>query len=369
MKITGIAALAGGLALAPALALAQPPAGGAIQARPEPKKAAAEAPGAAADPVEAIDREYARGLERLERQKLESLAKLAAGQAPEPANATYEALFTFAITRGLFREAEPIAERARQAPGASARVASLALLVDMVAEADRGEFDRSLESLVAAVRAADHAKGEGARPGAALPVSAQLSLLDAYYQLLLRAGRYDVARKALATVRDKAEGAEIKDFAADRLAHLGLIGRPAPPIAGADVDGKPFRLAEANKDGPVLVVFWASWCPPCAEEVGWIDRAYQAHRAQGLRVVGIDLDAAQGGLEAAAVLPTVRRFLIDHNVRWPTLVNGAGELDFAKAFGVTEIPANFLIGRDGKVLRIDLTGSNAEAAIAGAVGR
>jgi len=372
MKMTGNAGIAGGIALAAAVGLArsQPPDGPIrAQAAPKPAEAAAAAPGS--DPVEAIDGEFARGVAALERRKLDSLARLAAGQRGEQANSTYEALFSFAIARGLFNEAEPIAERARQAAGSSARVASLALLVDMIAEADRGEFDASLASLVAAVRAADHAKaaGEPARPGGTLPPSAQLSLLDAYYQKLVHAGRFDVARKALGAVRDQAEGAAIKDYAAGRLKHLDLIGRVAPAIAGTDVDGKPFRLADARGD-VVLVVFWASWCLPCGDEVRWIDRAYDAHRAKGFRVVGINLDAAQeGGLEAAAVLPTVRRFLVEHDVRWPNLINGPGDRDHAGAYGVSEIPANFLIGRDGTIVRLDLARSNAEAAIARAVGR
>jgi hypothetical protein len=68
-------------------------------------------------------------------------------------------------------------------------------------------------------------------------------------------------------------------------------------------------------------------------------------------------------------MPNVRRFLIDHNVRWPNLVNGEGPRDYAAAYGVTEIPANVLIGRDGKVVHLDLSRKNLADVIARMVGR
>ena len=60
----------------------------------------------------------------------------------------------------------------------------------------------------------------------------------------------------------------------------------------------------------------------------------------------------------AIVMPNIRRFILDHNVRWPNLVNGTGAQDYAKAYGVSDIPANVLIGRDGKVAHLDLTAKN-----------
>ena len=355
MRTSKLAAIAAGLAWIPS-ALAQGPAG--------------PPPAAGNESVEAIEKGFVEGQKALERQTLQQLAKLAEGQgAGGKADATYEALLSFALERGLYRDAEPIAAKAKATAGTSPRVVSLALLIEMVAEAKRGEFDRSLASLVAAVRAADHAKGAGARPGSALPVSAQLSLLDAYDQLLVRAGRSDIARKALETIRDQAEGAAIKDYAANRLARLGLVGKSAPPISGKDLDGKAVAVPAANA-GPTLVVFWASWCRPCAEEVAWIDQAYTKHKAAGFRVVGVDLDAEQeGGLESSAVTSTVRRFVIDHNVRWPTLVDAPGPKSIAKAYGVTELPANFLIGRDGTIARLDLAADTLEPAVAAALGR
>jgi hypothetical protein len=94
-----------------------------------------------------------------------------------------------------------------------------------------------------------------------------------------------------------------------------------------------------------------------------------AYRGKGFRIVGINLDMMQdGGVSAESVTPNVRRFLVDHNVRWPNLINSPGDRDYAKAYGVTEIPANALIGRDGKILRLDLGGADLEAVLAKALG-
>lgn len=145
------------------------------------------------------------------------------------------------------------------------------------------------------------------------------------------------------------------------------MGKPAPAIRGADLDGKPFDLADA-KGKVVLVVFWASWCLPCAAEIETLQDVEESYRGRGLQIVGINLDALQDdGQKLETVLPNIRRFLLDLNVRWPTLVNGQGEKDYAQAYGVTEIPANILIARDGKVGGIDLVRKNLEPMIARAV--
>ena len=68
-------------------------------------------------------------------------------------------------------------------------------------------------------------------------------------------------------------------------------------------------------------------------------------------------------------MPNIRRFLLDHNVRWPNLVNGDGAHDYAAAYGVTEIPTNVLIGRDGTVIHVDLSRKNLAQVVARAVGR
>jgi thiol-disulfide isomerase/thioredoxin len=201
-----------------------------------------------------------------------------------------------------------------------------------------------------------------------LPISSRLTLANIFVERLIQTGHYDVARRALTMIRDSAREPELKSLAEARLRQVDLVGKPAPAIVGTTVDGKPLRLADLKGD-VVLVVFWASWCLPNAEQAERLGVFEASHRGKGFRIVGINLDAMQdGGVPAESVMPNVRRFLVDHNVRWPNLVNGPGDRDYARAFGVTEIPANTLIGRDGTVLRLDISEADLEAALAKALG-
>ena len=82
----------------------------------------------------------------------------------------------------------------------------------------------------------------------------------------------------------------------------------------------------------------------------------QHYQNRGFRVLGINVDTLQNeGPKLETVLPNIRRFLLDNNVRWPNLINGTGTNDYAKAYGVTAIPSNVLIGRDGNVIHLDLS--------------
>ncbi len=69
-----------------------------------------------------------------------------------------------------------------------------------------------------------------------------------------------------------------------------------------------------------------------------------------------------------AVLQVVRRFLVKHRVTWTTLLNGQGAGDFAAAYRVEQIPANFLVGRDGKIIAVEQSGEMLERAVAHALG-
>jgi thiol-disulfide isomerase/thioredoxin len=354
MKIAEVAGIA---TLTAVLGLMTSPGSSIAQEASVPKAASG------ASTIDTINAEYEAELVKLERRRLDHLGRLALSQRKDQAAATFEAYFRLAIAKNLYADADPIARKVLQAEDPSSSVVWLAHLVHIVAEADRGAYEESLQALASAIRI------KGRDPKAAtrdsgLPVGTRASIVDAYYQRLIHGDQVDVARKAMKLVADNTDVPAIRDLAGRRLKQLDLVGRPAPPIVGVDLEGRPFKLADARGE-VVLVVFWATWCLPNAQEMPWLEHLYATYRPRGLRVVGINLDSAQdGGRGLQSAMPNIRRFLLDYNVTWPTLANGPGDQDFAGAFGVTEIPANVLIGRDGKIIHLDLTGKKLEKAIA-----
>jgi thiol-disulfide isomerase/thioredoxin len=340
------------LAFAPGVGL------GAFGAEP------AERPAARADdPLQVIDAEHDRQVLELARRRLERLGALAAQQQPADAAATFERLFRLAIADDLFRDAEPAAAAVLKQGTTSVTTNSLAHLVKIIAEADRGAFDDSLNSLRQAV-AESAANRPAGKPRAAISSAELIGICEAYYQRLVEAKQFAIARDAFQVVLAQPYPAAVKDFLASRLKRIDLVGKPAPRIQGTDLDGNEFDLA-AQKGKAVLVIFWASWCQPCALQVPWIEKVEAALRGKGLKVVGVNLDTSDGGgQKLETVLPNIRHFLLDYNVPWPTLVNGSGKDDFAGAYGVSDIPANVLVGPDGTVVELDLSRRNLETVVA-----
>ncbi len=293
----------------------------------------------------------------LAKRRLEKLANLAAGQQPAEAAATYERLFRLAIADDLVGTAEAAAAKVLEQGTPSVATNALAHFVKIIAEADRGAYDQSLQSLRQAL-----AESTAERPAvaglAALAPGEVIGICEAYYQRLVEAKQLPIAREAFQLVLEKPHRPGVKEFLESRLKRIDLVGKPAPPIQGTDLDGKEFNLA-AHKGKVVLVVFWASWSQPNAAQVTWLEQVEHAYHNKGLDVIGINLDTQEnGGQKLETVLPNIRRFLLDYNVPWPTLVNGTGDHDYAQAYGVADIPANVLIGPDGTVVQIDLSRRN-----------
>src|SRR5260221_11196745 len=105
------------------------------------------APSPAEESIRTINDEYDQKLLQLDRERLEGLGRLAGRQKPADAAATYEQLFRLGINANLFREAEAAADSVVKNGSPAPTTLGLAHLVRIVARADRGAFEDSLDCL------------------------------------------------------------------------------------------------------------------------------------------------------------------------------------------------------------------------------
>ncbi len=114
--------------------------------------------------------------------------------------------------------------------------------------------------------------------------------------------------------------------------------KPAPDFQLTDLKGNPLVLSSLQGK-VVLLDFWATWCPPCREEMPHFKELYAAYRGQGLEIVGVALD--QGGEEV------VRPFAQKNGVLYPIAI---GNSRLTQAYGgIRGIPTTFLIDKKGRI--------------------
>jgi cytochrome c biogenesis protein CcmG/thiol:disulfide interchange protein DsbE len=134
-------------------------------------------------------------------------------------------------------------------------------------------------------------------------------------------------------------------------------GKPAPAFTVEPVVGKPVSLA-ALKGRPVLLIFFATWCPPCQSETEQMKKLLARHGASGLQVVGAAVDK----IEVEATKPEeekadVASFVKEHHPGYPV---GIASRTMAKSYGFKGIPTTVVIGPDGKIARTFLGYHDAE---------
>jgi thiol-disulfide isomerase/thioredoxin len=110
------------------------------------------------------------------------------------------------------------------------------------------------------------------------------------------------------------------------------------------VDGQKVDVGQM-RGKVVLIDFWATWCPPCREEVPMVVAAYKKFHDQGFEVVGISLDHDKD---------TLINFMGRHGMTWPQYFDGGGwDNQISSSFGVQQVPIMVLLGRDGKPVEPD----------------
>ncbi|MSR77569.1 MAG: TlpA family protein disulfide reductase [Candidatus Omnitrophica bacterium] len=136
-------------------------------------------------------------------------------------------------------------------------------------------------------------------------------------------------------------------FAFSFLVLLGLSACTAP-LSGLAPDftlplskdpSLSVTLSEISREHPVLLVFWATWCGTCREEIPILNEWSRKQASKGLQVYGINVEESR---------ETVQRFLVNHPMEYPVLLDEKG--DVSSQYKVHELPTMILLAKGGKIL-------------------
>lgn len=97
---------------------------------------------------------------------------------------------------------------------------------------------------------------------------------------------------------------------------------------------------------PLVLNFWATWCPPCVEEMPMLDRFHRAQGKGGWQVAGLAIDSAE----------PVREFLARHPVEFPIALAGAHGVAIARSLGNLHggLPFSVIYDAAGEVITYKL---------------
>ncbi len=116
-----------------------------------------------------------------------------------------------------------------------------------------------------------------------------------------------------------------------------MVSGIAPPLQGITLAGMRYKLPTQK---PVLVHFWATWCPICRTEQGAIQAIAHDHP----QVITV---AMQSGTAIE-----VTRFMREQGLSFPALNDSDGSI--SHAWGVNAVPASFIISPDGKIRFVEV---------------
>jgi len=127
------------------------------------------------------------------------------------------------------------------------------------------------------------------------------------------------------------------------------VGTEAPDLVATDLDGRPVSLADLRGE-VVLLNVWATWCPPCREEMPSMQRLAEQLGPEGLRVVAVSIDAAPGrrdpgGREGG----DVRAFAEEYGLTFDIWRDPEGRVQ--QVYRTTGVPESFVIDRSGTIIK------------------
>ncbi len=97
--------------------------------------------------------------------------------------------------------------------------------------------------------------------------------------------------------------------------------------------------SEDLKGKVILINFWATWCPPCREEMPYFENIYKKYKDKGFTIIAISVDVNES---------FVKDFIKDYGVSFPVAMDKEGLSDM---YGVSSLPMSFLYDKGGKLVK------------------
>ncbi|MBI4493284.1 MAG: TlpA family protein disulfide reductase [Chloroflexi bacterium] len=120
------------------------------------------------------------------------------------------------------------------------------------------------------------------------------------------------------------------------------IGEPAPNVTLEALAGGTLSLEELQ-GRPVVINFWASWCPPCRGEMPDLESLAQEYRDAGLVVLGVNLEEDR---------PIAQRYADTLGLSFPIVLDRAGEM--ASRYNLTALPTTYFVDREGTIRDVNI---------------
>lgn len=117
---------------------------------------------------------------------------------------------------------------------------------------------------------------------------------------------------------------------------LSLENQDSTTVSLSDLEGRP-----------VILNFWASWCPPCRAEMPDFQQASLEYADSELLIIGVNATSQDA-------MTDVRSFISDYGLTFPILMDKNGEA--ARTYQVHSLPTTFFIGADGTIQKVVIGG-------------
>ena len=119
------------------------------------------------------------------------------------------------------------------------------------------------------------------------------------------------------------------------------IGDTIPSFSGTDMDGNPVDLGAMIGEQPVMLIFWASWCPNCKNEVPKVNALYKKYGSLGMAFVWINVGYNDS-------IKRARAFMESTKMTHPVLFDDTGAI--SNQFEILGVPTIIVADKKGEVV-------------------